>query len=366
MPPSYPTSGTLGDGLFIKSVPSRYTSDQVAQYLTAIGYEPSYDAEAIAAGAFSVNSETLERLMRLHLMTFPFEDTQMHYTPEHDMEVSPEKLFPRFVNDRHGSYCFGHNGLFLEVLRGLGFRQVPLLGYSIGARVNQSPADSPFFFGPYTHLLLLVQPSKNDNQTYVVDVGIGSNCLMRPLLLSVDPNNVNYGLTETERHRLAFEPRQDSSLSSLSDFSNTVGDLWYIEVGHRKSMSDPEIWRRHFAFSETSEVWQQDIQFSFFAVSHRLSGMFHRFVTCVKVFIFDEPSETGEPLPERTKRPMYRIILHGNVVKKSYGVESEILRTFETEVERVRALREIFGLKLKDEDVEYIKGRASALPAPSI
>ncbi|KXN92043.1 Arylamine N-acetyltransferase 2 [Leucoagaricus sp. SymC.cos] len=360
MPSSYPASGTLHDGLFIKSVPSIFSPGQVSQYLTAIGYEPSYDEQAIASGAFPVNPETLERLMRLHLLSFPFENTQMHYTAEHDMEVSPEKVFPRFVNDKNGSYCFGHNGLFLEILRGLGFR-----GYTVGARVNMASAGSPSNFGAYSHLILLVQPSKNDNQTYVADVGIGSTCLMRPLLLSADPNNVIFGLTETERHRLAFEPRPDSSLSSSPDFSTTVGDLWNIEVGHRKSMNDPEIWRRQFGFSETGEVWQQDIQFSSFAVSHRPITIFYNFVTCVKVFTVDEPSATGEPPLERSKRPMYRIILHGNEVKKSYGVESEVMRKFETEVDRIRALREIFGLKLKDEDAEFIKGRAAALPVQS-
>ncbi|KXN93198.1 hypothetical protein AN958_00122 [Leucoagaricus sp. SymC.cos] len=62
---------------------------------------------------------------------------------------------------------------------------------------------------------------------------------------------------------------------------------------------------------------------------------------------------------------MYRIIIGGNELKKSYGAKSEVMRKFDTEVERIRALREIFGLKLKDEDAEYIKGRAAALPAPS-
>ena len=38
------------------------------------------------------------------------------------MEVTPEQLLPRFVKDKNGSYCFGHNGILLQVLRGLGFR----------------------------------------------------------------------------------------------------------------------------------------------------------------------------------------------------------------------------------------------------
>ncbi len=75
---SYPASGTLRSGEWIKKIPSRYTPSQVAQYLSAIGYEPSYTEEAISSGVFPANLETLERLMRLHLLTIPLENTEMH------------------------------------------------------------------------------------------------------------------------------------------------------------------------------------------------------------------------------------------------------------------------------------------------
>lgn len=74
----YPASGTLRDDQWIKPVPSRYTSAQVAQYLSAVGYDPLYDKEAISSGGFPVTPDSLERLMRLHLITFPFENTSMH------------------------------------------------------------------------------------------------------------------------------------------------------------------------------------------------------------------------------------------------------------------------------------------------
>jgi hypothetical protein len=78
MAQSYPASGTLHDDLWIKKVPSKYTPDQVARYLLAIGYNTHFDAAAISSGAFPINLENLERLMLLHLLTFPFENTPMH------------------------------------------------------------------------------------------------------------------------------------------------------------------------------------------------------------------------------------------------------------------------------------------------
>lgn len=74
----YPSSGTLENGLWIKYVPSEYSSDQIARYLSAIDYEPPYNAEAISSGQFPINIYSLSRLVRLHMLAFPFENTSMH------------------------------------------------------------------------------------------------------------------------------------------------------------------------------------------------------------------------------------------------------------------------------------------------
>ncbi|KAJ3572440.1 hypothetical protein NP233_g3082 [Leucocoprinus birnbaumii] len=353
---SYPASGTLRDGILVKAVPSKLTSRQIADYLLVIGYDSplngkSYEPEEVAAGAFCANIEELGRLITQHLLTFPFENTSMHYTPDHEMEVTPELLFPRFVRDKSGSYCYGQNGIFLEVLRGLGYR-----AYAVSARVSRDPdPDShSYAFGPLSHLILLVQLqySGNANQTYAVDVGFGSACLMRPILLSANPNNIVYGLTNTERHRLVFEPSPNSSISASSGSSGLGGGQWNLEVGHRESPDALEIWHRKFSFTE-SECWQPDIDVLSFAVSQRPGprNLFYNTVICVKVFQEDKKK--------------YRIILNGNEVKKSYGAKSEVMRTFNNELERIRALREIFGLKISDEDEVHIRGRPAALNSQS-
>lgn len=63
---------------------------------------------------------------------------------------------------------------------------------------------------------------------------------------------------------------------------------------------------------------------------------------------------------ERSKRPTYRIVLIGHEVRKILGAETEILRKLETEGDRIRALREFFGMKLEDEDQVHIVGRKPA------
>ncbi len=83
--------------------------------------------------------------------------------------------------------------------------------YGVGGRLNQAPANTSPSYLSTVHLAILVQPTK-DNQTYLCDVGFGSSCITHPLLLSTDPDNVIYGLSETERHRLTRHPRADTSL----------------------------------------------------------------------------------------------------------------------------------------------------------
>lgn len=77
--PNSDASGTLRDGLHIKTVPSCYSPAQVAQYLARIGYTPTEHTDRlIANGGFPTTLENIERLIRLHLLTFPFENTAMH------------------------------------------------------------------------------------------------------------------------------------------------------------------------------------------------------------------------------------------------------------------------------------------------
>jgi hypothetical protein len=77
-PPLSFTSGTLQDGLWIKQVPSVFSPQQVAEYLSVIEYEPIYDAESVASGKFPVNLDSLTRLTRLHMLAFPFDNSSMH------------------------------------------------------------------------------------------------------------------------------------------------------------------------------------------------------------------------------------------------------------------------------------------------
>ena len=51
--------------------------------------------------------------------------------------IHRQTLFDRLVLDKGAFFCFGHNTLFREILRSIGFRC-----YSTGARTNRNHATS--------------------------------------------------------------------------------------------------------------------------------------------------------------------------------------------------------------------------------
>ncbi|KAF8879269.1 hypothetical protein BD779DRAFT_1789009 [Infundibulicybe gibba] len=115
------SQATLCDGYWIKRVPSVYTPAQVAEYLRCVGLTQYTEAD-IVRGGFPTSFDNLGLLVRHHLLAFPFEHTGMHYTSDHAMDVTPAGIFQRLVRERGGSYCFGLNGMFLQILRGLEYR----------------------------------------------------------------------------------------------------------------------------------------------------------------------------------------------------------------------------------------------------
>ncbi|KAJ3531948.1 hypothetical protein NMY22_g7948 [Coprinellus aureogranulatus] len=183
--------GYLRDNLWIREVPSEYTTAQIRAYLEKVGCESHLTEEDIQAKRFPRSPETLAQVVLRHLLTFPWDNTAMHYTADHHMDVSALGVYNIFMNGGRGSYCFGQNTMLLNILRGLGFR-----AYSGAARVNLhwSKAGEPPAYASHTHMVLFVQPEDDSNQTYVVDVGFGS------------------GVGPTEMHRLAKAAMPQSAL----------------------------------------------------------------------------------------------------------------------------------------------------------
>ncbi|KAL0568122.1 hypothetical protein V5O48_013873 [Marasmius crinis-equi] len=350
---------------YIKSAPSVYTPTQVVQWLKAIGYpetvgsSPDELATQLDEKKFPTTLETLTLVSRLHLMAFPFENLDMHYSPKHQLDVTAEGNFRRMVVERKGSYCYGKNGLLLEMLRGLGYRT-----YAGQGRVNGlMMTDAPPKYSTIQHMVLFVQPSEGDKTTYLVDAGFGGGGLVRPILLAEDA--VVLGTTPTEKHRLKRGPHPESVLGKLKPPSSsielsitpsTIEDpaalSWRLEVQRdRKDPSAPPApWRALFTFSET-EYFQSDFELSSFYVSTHPDGSpFLQNVLCVKYFYVDD-----------RKEDLGLMFLYRDEVKQHTGTTSQEVAKIKTEEERIQKIREFYGIDIDDAAIEHIRGRPGEL-----
>ncbi|HWA86967.1 MAG TPA: arylamine N-acetyltransferase [Opitutus sp.] len=138
---------------------------------------PDLDAYFARIGYDSPHAPTFEVLAGIHAAharAIPFEnlDVLLGRGISLDLAAIERKL----VREKRGGYCFEHNGLFLAVLRALGFRVTPLI-----ARVRwQVPAGKPT---PLTHMILRVDL---DGRPWLADTGFGGIGLISPLALDTD------------------------------------------------------------------------------------------------------------------------------------------------------------------------------------
>lgn len=130
------------------------------EYLARIGY----------GGPTDPTVSTLRELHRRHLLAVPFENLDIHLPRAITLEV--ERLRDKIVGRRRGGFCYELNGLFAELLRGLGF-DVTLLSASV-PRGDGSP-------GPeFDHLALRVDL----DEPWLADVGFGE-LFLHPLPLRI-------------------------------------------------------------------------------------------------------------------------------------------------------------------------------------
>lgn len=385
------TTGSLSDGSHIRKVPSAYTEEQIATYLQTVGWQTTLPS------SFVPNIDNLARLMYLHVLAFPIDNTDLHYTPEHHMPVTPGELFQRMVVERKGSYCFGQNGLFLSVIRGLGYRAYPAAGRVLVPNPSPGPSKPRMVYTPLSHLTILVQPYEGDDacRTYLVDLGFGGRGPLRPVLLADGSeghaqnapgdgtrSNVNewrggwvWGSFPPERHRVVRGSFLDSSLETTPGSSQVPPREWHMQVSHSwlidrspATLSPEDDWTTLYTFTEL-EFFQWDIDAASFAVCQLPGQLFRDTLVCMKrfeVFIEDASDEREKAVleSEETKRLRWigRWSLEGTKALKSVGARRVDEMPLSSEKGRIQVLREVFEIPVPYEAEKWIEGRASAIP----
>ena len=133
-------------------------------YFSRIGYE----------GPRAPTLETLRAVHRAHAQSVPFENLDV--LTRAGIHLDPAALETKIVASRRGGYCFEQNGLFLRVLRQLGFDAHGLI-----ARVRwMAPEEVET---PLSHMLIRVDfPEQN----YLADVGFGGYRMTEPIRFVAD------------------------------------------------------------------------------------------------------------------------------------------------------------------------------------
>ncbi|KDQ08049.1 hypothetical protein BOTBODRAFT_180195 [Botryobasidium botryosum FD-172 SS1] len=357
----------------IKNVPSCFTPAELAQYLDKIGLgstprplEPTLD--------------TLTKVTRHHLTAFMFENLGMHYSDTHIVDPSPSIVFRRAVLEGRGSWCFGLNGLLLEMLRAIGFK-----AYACCARVEGSKVQA--------HALSLVTPSDTRGATYMVDAGFAARTAVWPIRLRHGETVPGVSTGEEQRLVRAAHPASSIDWSDDNDGSETLhpgtegegakvddlGPMWNQNWAFESRQSASSAWIPLLHFS-TTEMFIEDFCEMSIALSLKPSGLFWPSVLVVKFFVEedsegDADGEDGEAGGMGRGGELGRLILHQNILKRKFGrvaltgsdmgkepAREEVLEVFNTERERVAALKKYFGIEITDAEVGNIQGRVSALP----
>ncbi|KAI0315625.1 cysteine proteinase [Amylostereum chailletii] len=364
-------TGFLCDAAYIRHVSSPYNTSQVKAYLRKI----QWPGDLAEAEAIEPNLDNLRTVMILHALAFPIDNTDLHYTPEHHMPVTPQELYERMVLGGKGSYCFGQNSLMLGILRGLGYRVYPAAGrVLVPSRQPSSPAGA-VEYTPFSHLVLLVQPHQapHANATYLVDVGFGGTGPVRPILLADGGTDVPQRVDDTggsgewsggwvwgsyppERHRVVRGAYAGSSLEVHPNSGRAPLRDWHLQVSH----STPFSWKTLYTFTET-EFFRWDVEAASFAVSHLPGQIFNATIVCVR--LFEVPLEAGDDDKVETEDLVWmgKWTLEAGRATRRVGARVVEERAFGSERERLEVIRDVFGLAVSVDDARWIEGRPAAL-----
>lgn len=99
----------------INPTPSYYSDEQLKAYLDRIGL-PS-------AGEDEPSLDHVENIIRHHITSIPFDNTEMHYTPSGQLNSDPQFVYTRVIAEKKGgTVCHGHHLLLHGMLQKLGYR----------------------------------------------------------------------------------------------------------------------------------------------------------------------------------------------------------------------------------------------------
>lgn len=157
--------------------------EKIRKYLERIGFQ----------GTARADRETLFQLHEVHFKTVPYENLDIFlYGKVADLDA--ESVYEKIVNNHRGGYCFELNGLFAELLRGVGFQVQEFF-----ARWHFGEKESV----PHRRHRVLKVTVPDTGESFIADIGVGCDCPFVPLEFREDliqeRNGRNYRIVFDEQ-----------------------------------------------------------------------------------------------------------------------------------------------------------------------
>ncbi|KAL1866876.1 hypothetical protein Daus18300_006579 [Diaporthe australafricana] len=301
-----------------------FSKDQLLQYFDHIQLPQRYRRNDVP--------RDLSLLTALHIhqiAAVPYENLSLHYSQHKTVDLSPQTLFTKFVEDgrNRGGYCMEGSLFFLHVIRSLGFEAYPT-GVRIRLREDGIPTGD---YVGMTHMALIVELK---GEKYVCDVAFGGDGPTAPMPLKAGPVHKNLG---TQEVRFAREHAPGART-----------EFWVYQ--YRNSAVKP--WNSFYVFNDTEFL---EVDFNVVNYFTSQAGSFQNYTIMIVKFLLGQDEETGEG------KIVGKVMLVNGVVKRNTGGKTEVVQVCSTEPERISALKTWFGITLTDEEVSGIQGTVTEL-----
>ncbi|KAH6685688.1 hypothetical protein F5X68DRAFT_209143 [Plectosphaerella plurivora] len=307
-----------------------YTIEQLDAYFERINVSSRFNRDDRSLEALTI-------LIRQQLLNVPFETLALHYSVDRTISLDPAALFDKIVTRRRGGYCLENNTFFGCVLRSLGFSV-----YGVICRISKATwGVHDGSWRPMSHMANIVML---DGLKYLVDVGYGVDGPTIPIPLDASlkaedaSNRANDALSHTgfpgQKIKLELknlpqhiDPSQKVWVYSQRRFMDNWEDVYHF--------ADMEVLPHDFEvlnfYNMTNSLWARTV------VAQRFRG--------------SEISIDGT------------LMLVRHELRRGDGSRTEpiIMKTYQTEAQRLEALRWNFGIILSEEEQRAIKGRPTEL-----
>lgn len=304
-----------------------FSKDQLLKYLDHIQLPQRYRQNDVPR-----DLSLLTALHIHHIAAVPYENLSLHYSHHKSVDLSPQTLFTKFVEDgrNRGGYCMEGSLFFLHVIRSLGFEAYPT-GVRIRLREDGIPKGD---YVGMTHMALIVDLKGEEERKYVCDVAFGGDGPTAPMPLKAGPVLKNLG---TQEVRFAREHAPGSKT-----------EFWVYQ--YRNSAAKP--WNSFYVFNDTEFL---EVDFNVVNYFTSQAGTFQNYTIMIVKFLLGQNEETGE------SKIAGKVMLVNGVVKRNMGGKTEVVQVCSTEPERISALKTWFGITLTDEEVSGIQGTVTEL-----